>query len=79
VVRWKSTKVSEEYVASIFRVEEQEGSAEQVSSRAWIHAGFLLGVFYPESVPPKRGLTFNGLHGVMSQNMEHFIIKAVGT
>jgi hypothetical protein len=39
VVRWKSTDVSEEHIASIFRVEEtanQETNMEQTASRAQI-------------------------------------------
>jgi hypothetical protein len=35
------------------------------------HSGFLLGVFLdPEDIPSKGRLTFNGLHGVISQNIE---------
>jgi hypothetical protein len=39
-------------------------------------AGFLLGLFFnPKDgdVPPKRRLTFNGLHGVISQKIVLFI------
>jgi hypothetical protein len=46
-------------------------------------AGFLLGLFFdPEDrgdVPPKRLLTFKGLHSVISQKIELFITTAVGT
>jgi hypothetical protein len=31
------------------------------------------------TVPPKRRLTFNGLHGVIFQKIEHFITTAVRT
>jgi hypothetical protein len=49
-VRWKSTDVAEEHVASIFRVEEW---AKQETGLALLatnfHAGFLLGLsFEPE-------------------------------
>jgi hypothetical protein len=46
---------------------------------ACLHAGILLGLFYPEDwtdVPPKRRLTSNGLHGVISQTTL-FITTAV--
>jgi hypothetical protein len=46
----------------------------------YFHAGFLLGIFFdPEDggdVPPKRRLTFNGLHGVISQKIVLFIATA---
>jgi hypothetical protein len=46
-----------------------------------LHAGFLLGLFFdPEDggsiFIPKRPLTFNGLHGVISQKIYLFIITA---
>jgi hypothetical protein len=73
VVRWKSTDVSEEYIASIFRVEEyvkQQPSGKQVTSRALFN-------FRPwkwrRNDPMKRRLTFSGLHGVISQMTELFI------
>jgi hypothetical protein len=41
-----------------------------------LHVGFLLGLFFdPEDggdVPPKCGLTFNGLYRVISQTTERF-------
>jgi hypothetical protein len=42
----------------------------------------LLGLFFDfenggEVVPPKRQLTFNGLHGVISQRIELFIATSV--
>jgi hypothetical protein len=47
------------------------------------HAGFLHSLFLnPEDggdVPPKCLLTFNGLHGVISQKIELFITTAVRT
>jgi hypothetical protein len=38
--------------------------------------------FNPEdggNILPKRLLTFNGLHGFISQTIQHFITTAVGT
>jgi hypothetical protein len=48
------------------------------------HAGFLLRLFFRpwrwrRYVPPKRRLTLNGLHGVISQKMALFITTAVIT
>jgi hypothetical protein len=56
-----STDVSEEHIASIFRVEEISSANNQQAS----------------SLP--RPLTFNGLHGVISQKMMLFITIAVKT
>jgi hypothetical protein len=47
-----------------------------------LHVDFLLGLFFdPEDgdVPPKHQLTYNALHGVISQKTEVFIITAVRT
>jgi hypothetical protein len=60
--------VSEKHVYSILRVEEyskKETSVKQVASSKY--------------VPPKRRLTFNGLHGVTSQKIELFISIALRT
>jgi hypothetical protein len=130
VVCWVATDVSEEHIASIFRVEEIISAslppayvlvlAEIISSTLKIeaicsslvlfpfvlisdasltirtsrdfsvshkvivhiatrfHAGFLLGLFFlpwtwRRYIPPKRPLTFNGLHGVISQNIVLFM------
>jgi hypothetical protein len=57
----KLTTVSEEYAAFIFSVEEQakhEISMKPVASR--------------RHVPPEPWLTFNGLHGVISQKIGLF-------
>jgi hypothetical protein len=64
--------VSEEHVASIFRVEEkakQETRVKQVARR-----GLCL---QPTShwFPPKRRLTFNRIHGVIAQKTELFKLK----
>jgi hypothetical protein len=74
VVRWVSTDVSEEHIASIFKVEEI-GSANQRTSRfaTYLLAG-LLNIFHRpwrwrRYVPPIRRLKLNGLHGVISQKM----------
>jgi hypothetical protein len=42
-VCWKSANISEEHIASIFRVEEQ---AEQETTNCLLHAGFLLGLLF---------------------------------
>jgi hypothetical protein len=42
------------------------------------HAGILLDLFDPEDggdAPPKHRLTFNGLHGVISQKLLLFITR----
>jgi hypothetical protein len=53
------------------------------SARYLFHVGFLLGLFFdPEGggdIPPKRRLTFNVLHDVISQNIDLFVTTAVGT
>jgi hypothetical protein len=69
-IRWVSTYISEEHIASIFRVE-------------FTLVFFLCFFFRPWSlrpyVPLKRMLTFNGLHGVISHKMVRFITTAVRT
>jgi hypothetical protein len=50
----------------------------------WFHAGFLLNLFFRpwrwrRHVPPKRRLTLNELHGVISQKMVLFTTTAVRT
>jgi hypothetical protein len=55
-----STDVSEEHIASIFRVEKISSGRNQRESR-W-------------QVPPKRRLTLNGLRGVISQKIVLFMI-----
>jgi hypothetical protein len=62
-----STDVSEEHIASNIRVEEIISARNQRESR-WRWRRY---------VPPKRLLTFNGLHGVISQKMILFITTAV--
>jgi hypothetical protein len=45
-----------------------------------LHVGFLLGLFLdPEKrdVHSKRRLTFNGLHGVIPQEIEFFMANAI--
>jgi hypothetical protein len=74
VVRWKSTDVSEEYIASIFRVEKISRARNERGNR-W---ECLLDLFFWPAeggdVPPKRGLTFDGLHGVVSQKRVLFYL-----
>jgi hypothetical protein len=64
-----SSDVSEERIASIFRVEEIRSARNQQAE---------LDLFFdPEDggdVPPKRRLTLNGLHGVISQKMILFVL-----
>jgi hypothetical protein len=48
------------------------------------HTGFLLGLLFNpkdegEYVPPKYRLTFDGLPGITSQEIKHYITKAVET
>jgi hypothetical protein len=62
-----STDVSEKHIASIFRVEEIISAINQEASR-WRRYVF-----------PKRWLTFNGLHGVISQKLILFMTTAVKT
>jgi hypothetical protein len=74
VVSWVSADVSEEHIASIFRVEKSHLLSH------W----FLLSLFFRpwrwrRYVPPKCRLTPNGLHGVISQKMGLFITTAVRT
>jgi hypothetical protein len=63
-----STDISEEHIASIFRVDEIS-SARNTSKQAGDK----------RYVPPKRRLTLNRLHGVTSQKMILFITTAVKT
>jgi hypothetical protein len=49
-----------------------------------LHAGFLFGLFFElengkKHIPLKHWLIFNGLHGVLSQNIELFNTTAVKT
>jgi hypothetical protein len=74
VVCWVATDVSEEHIASIFRVEACH----------LLTCWFLLKLFlWPwrgrRYVPPKRRLQLNRLHGVISQKMVLFITTAVKT
>jgi hypothetical protein len=50
-----------------------------ISAKHLLRAGFLLGFFEHEGVPPKRRLNFNGLHNVISQNLLLFITTALTT
>jgi hypothetical protein len=44
-----------------------------------VHSGLFLGLFfdieYVDDVPPKRRLTFTGLHGVISQKIPGSVSK----
>jgi hypothetical protein len=49
------------------------GERREAEFATCFHAGFLLGLFFdPEDgsdVPPKRRLTFSGVHGVISEKI----------
>jgi hypothetical protein len=52
------------------------------SDKSSVSVGILLGLFDPKDgsdVPPKRRLTFNGLHGTISQMIGLFIATTVRT
>jgi hypothetical protein len=69
VVCWVATDVSEEHIASIFRVEEIISAKSVV---CWVATDPCWNYFFdPEEgdVPPKRRLQLNRLHGVTSQKM----------
>jgi hypothetical protein len=83
-VRSKSTDVSEENTASNLTFEElaeQEPSVKSDGTKSY--GGFLLGLSYdPQylgNVPPKRRLTFNGVHGIISQRTILSITTTVKT
>jgi hypothetical protein len=68
----KLTDISEEDTVSIF-------AQAELRSR-WFLAWFILRLRrWRRHVPPKHRLTFNGLHGVISQKIELFIITAMKT
>jgi hypothetical protein len=60
---WKSTVVSVEHPDFIFRAEGVSSSACHLLSR-W-HLARLIRPWRWRHVPPKRRLTFNGIHGVV--------------
>jgi hypothetical protein len=81
VVCWKSTEISEEHFASIFRVEDYEkpGSPCHLLS-SWFLSWLTLRPWrWRRHVPPKCRLTFKGLHNAISQKVELFITIAVRT
>jgi hypothetical protein len=50
------------------------------SSALWFFAWFFLGPWrWRRYDPPKRRLTFNGLHGFITQKIQHFITTGVRT
>jgi hypothetical protein len=63
VVRWVAIYVSEEHIASIFRVEEI------ISPPAYLLKLFLRPWRWRRYVPPERRLQLNRLHGIISQKM----------
>jgi hypothetical protein len=68
VVRWKWTDVSEEHVTSIF------SKVLIATSRLFLAFLILRPWKWRLHVSPKSRLTFNGLHGVISQKIELFRI-----
>jgi hypothetical protein len=69
-----STDVSEEHIASIFRVEEQ---ASKALPGTCLHADFLLDLFFyledgSDTFLRNISLIFNRLYGVISQKMVLF-------
>jgi hypothetical protein len=82
LLRCKLTDVSQEYIFSIFRVKiwaKQENRAVSYL----LHADFLLSSFRPLRwrwhFPPKRRLTFGGLHDVISNKIALFVTTVVRT
>jgi hypothetical protein len=68
VIRWKSTDVSEEHIASIFR-------AENKATKIYLPPASTLKMV-AKCCSEIGELTFNGLHGVTSQKTELFITTA---
>jgi hypothetical protein len=62
---------------------KQSHQSERALLATCLHASFLLGSFFdPEdggNVPPKRWLTFNGVHDIIYQTLLLFITTAVRT
>jgi hypothetical protein len=75
VVCWVATDVSEEHIASIFRVEEIISASKQVLVLAEL---FLKPWRWRRYVPPKLRLQLSRLHGVISQKMILFMYLSVG-
>jgi hypothetical protein len=78
VVCWVATDVSEEHIASLFRVEEIFSACHLLT--CW----FLLKLFlrpwsWRRYIPSKRRLQLNRLHSIISQKMILFITTAVKT
>jgi hypothetical protein len=59
-----------------------QGRRIKIMFATCFHSGFLLALYlYPVygrcNFPPKRRLTFNGIHAVVFQNIELFVTTAV--
>jgi hypothetical protein len=68
---WKSTDVSEEHIVSIFKI-KNPAACHLLSY--WFIAKFILRPWrWRRYIPLKTWLTFNGLHGVISQKTALFI------
>jgi hypothetical protein len=77
VVHWKSTDVSGEHIVSIFRNEEAKHLCFLPTSH-WILPWIILSPQkWRRYVPLKRRVSFNWLHGVISQKMVFCITTAV--
>jgi hypothetical protein len=72
------TDVSEERIASIFRVEKIANEAATIYPCWFIDRGFLIPWSWRRYDPPKRRLT-PFLHGATSQKTAFFIVTAVKT
>jgi hypothetical protein len=80
VVRWVLTDVSEEHIASIFRVEEISSAKTSHLVASWLLMNLFLRPWrWRLCVPPKRRFKLDRLHGVISQKMILFITTAVKT
>jgi hypothetical protein len=69
-VRWNSTDVSEEHVASILLY-------LLPASRCFLACLIIRPWIWRRHIPPKRRLNFNRLHGVIQQKIDLFIITGV--
>jgi hypothetical protein len=81
VVRWVEPDVSEEHIASVFRVEEEFSKpASCLATACSLVCWTILRPWrWRRYVPPKRRMQLNVLHGVISQKMILFITTAVKT
>jgi hypothetical protein len=79
---WKLADVSEEYIASIFKVEEwaKQETGMKLCSLSDSHSSLIQRSWrWRRHVPSKRLLIFNGLHGVVSQKTEILLTAVART